>query len=89
MKDNNSGELLFHVEKVAYGGRQDVASMAAIEIFWNRNYCVEFLDEMISYFSKIENILASNLIIFLSSVDIIAVSWLCSILHIAIVVPMR
>ena len=60
-----------------------------MEIFWNRNYYVEFLDEIISYCGKSENILARNLMIFLSSVDIISVSWIWSILHISIVVPMR
>ena len=61
--DNNSGELLFHVERSAYGGRQDFTSMAAMEIFWNRNYCVELLDEMISYCGKSENIISHNLMI--------------------------
>ena len=85
--DNNYGELIFHVERAAYGGRQDVTSMDAMEIFWNINLCVEFLDEMISYCGKGENILAQNLMILLSSVKIIAVSWLWSILNIAIIIP--
>ena len=62
--------------------------MAAIEIFWNIKYCVQFLDGMISYCGKSENILACNLMILLSFVEIIAVSWLWSILNIAIVMPM-
>ena len=37
MMDNNSGEILFHVERTASGGRQDVKSMAAMENFWNIN----------------------------------------------------
>ena len=89
MKLNHSGELLFHVERAASGGRQDIASMAAMAIFWNKNYCIEFLDEMISYCGKHENILARNLMILLSSVEINAVSRLWSILHIAIVMPIR
>ena len=88
MIDNNSSELLFHVERAASGGWQDVSSMAAMTIFWNINYCVELLDEMISYCRKSENVLAINLMILLSSVEIIAVSWLWSILHIAIFMPM-
>ena len=55
----------------------------------NINYCVDFLDYMISYYGKSENILAHNLIILISSIEIIAVSRLWSILNIAIVVPMR
>ena len=50
--DNNSGEILFHVERAEYGGQQDVASMAVMAIFWNRKYCFEFLGEMIIYFVK-------------------------------------
>ena len=87
--DHHYGGLLFHVERVAYCGRQDVASMAAMEILWNINYCVDFLDDMISYCGKSENILTCSIIILLSSVDIIPVYQLWSMLHIAIVVPMR
>ena len=61
--------------------------MAEMATFWNRNYCVEFLDEMISYCGKSENILARNLMILLSSIEIITVSWLWYILHITIVMP--
>ena len=89
MMYNNYGEILLHVERAASGGRQDVASMATMAILWNRNYCVNFLGEMISYCGKSENILARNLIILLSYFDIIAVSQLWYILHIAIVMPMR
>ena len=63
MMGNHYGEILFHVERAASGGRQDFTSMAAMEIFWNRNLCVEFLDDMISYFGKSGNILARNLMI--------------------------
>ena len=44
---------------------------------------------MISYFGKSENILERNIMILLSSVEIIAVYWLWSILHIAVVVLMH
>ena len=88
MVGNHYGELLFHVEREASGGRQDVVSMSAMAIFWNRNYCVEFLDEIIRYCGNIENNLARNLIIFLSSVEIIDVSRLWPILRIAIFMPM-
>ena len=43
MKENHSGELIFHVEH-ACKGRMDVVSMASMAIYWNRNYCVDFLD---------------------------------------------
>ena len=51
-------------------------------IFWNRNYSVEFLDDMISYFGKSDNILARNPMILFSSFDI----RIWSILNIAIAV---
>ena len=86
--NNNYGEILFHVERAESGGRQDVTSISAIKIFWNRKYCVEFLDEIIIYYGKSENILARNLMIFLSSVDTIDVSRLWSIIHIDIVMLM-
>ena len=86
--DNNYGGLIFHVDRGPSGGRQDITSMAAMTIFWNRNYCVELLDEMMSYFVKIGNILVCNLMILPSSVDNIAVSCLWSILNISIVVLM-
>ena len=63
--------------------------MSAMEIFWNRNYCVYLLDNMIRYFGKIENILVHNLMIFISSVEIISVSRLWSILPISIVMLMH
>ncbi|KAL7523561.1 hypothetical protein ACHAXR_000896, partial [Thalassiosira sp. AJA248-18] len=89
MKDYHSGELLFHVERAVSGGRQDIASMAAMAIYWNRNYCVDFLDEMITYCGKEENILARNLWALLTSVEMTSVARLWSIFHLSIVMPMR
>ena len=40
MKENHSGELLFHVEH-ASKGRMDVVLMAFMAIYWNSNYCVD------------------------------------------------
>ena len=57
MKENHSAEPLYHVER-ACKGRTDVVSMASMAIYWNRNYCVDFLDEMISYCGREDNILA-------------------------------
>ena len=89
MHDNHPGELLLHVERAASGGRQDVCSMAALAMFWNRNYCLEFLEEQQRQCGKEDNILMSNLMCLLSSVEMIAVSRLWSILHFAIVMPLR
>ena len=89
MKEKHAGELLLHVERAASGGRMDVASMAALAIYWNRNYYVEFLDEMKTYSEKDDNILRNNLHSMLISVEMVSVARLWSILHIAIVMPMR
>ena len=62
MMDNHYGELLLYVYRAASCECQDVASMDAMDIFCDRNYCVEFLDGAIRYCSKSENILARNLI---------------------------
>ena len=86
--DNHYDGLLLHVDREAYSGLQYVTSMAEMVIFWNRNYCVEFLNEIISYCGKSENILAHNLMVLLSSVDILSASWLWSIMNIAVAIPM-
>ena len=59
MKENHSGELIFHVER-ACKGRMDVVSMALMSIYWNRNYCVDFIDEIRIYCGREDNILACN-----------------------------
>jgi len=89
MKDNHPGELILHVERALSGGRQDIASMADMAIYWNRNYYVEFLDEMKTYSNKDENILVNNLHAMLISSEMVPVARLWSILHISIVMPMR
>ena len=40
----HSGELLLHVERSS-GSRQDIFVEGAPAIYWNREYCIEFLDE--------------------------------------------
>ena len=89
MKENHTGELLFCVERAASGGRQDVASMAALAMYWNRNFCVEFLEEMMVYCGKQDNILAGNLWSLLASTEIISVACLWSIFHLSIIMPTR
>lgn len=88
MIENHPGELLFHVERAVSGGRQDIASMAAMAIYWNRNYCVEFLEEMRVHCGREENILANNLWTLLISVEMISVARMWSIFHISIVMLM-
>ena len=91
MKENHSGELLFHVERDCKG-RMDVVlmvSMAPMEICCNCNCCVNFLDKMIIYCGREENILACNQIMLLSSVEFAAVAHLWYIFHLAIIMPMH
>ena len=67
----------------------DVVSMASMAIYWNRNYCVDFLDNMISYCGREDNILACNQMMLLSSVEFAAVARSWYIFHLAIILPMR
>ena len=89
MKDNHPGELLFSVERAVSGGRQDIASMAALAIFWNRNYYVEFLEEIMVVCGKEDNILARNLWDMLTSTEMVSAARLWSIFHLSIIMPMR
>ena len=91
MKKNHPGELLLHVERAESGGRQDVVSMASLAIYWNRNYCIEFLDYMmcIPRKTKDDSILVQNLFVVLSSLEMVAAARMWSIFHITIIMPLR
>ena len=89
MEEEHCGELLLHVERALSGGRQDVVSMASLAIFWNRNYYVEFLDDVKTYSDSDNNILVNNLHTMLISSEMIALARLWAILHISIIMPMR
>lgn len=91
MKRNHHGELLLHVERAESGGRQDVVPMASLAIYWNRNYCIEFLDYMlgITRRNQEDSILVQNLYVILSSIEMVAATRLWGILHIAILMPIR
>jgi hypothetical protein len=89
MGEEHAGELLFQVERAMSGTRMDVVSMAALAIFWNRNYCVEFLNEMQVFCDRDENILAQNMWHLLTSTEMIATARLWSIFHISIIMPIR
>ena len=89
MKENHQGELLLHVER-ATGGRMDVCSMAALAIYWNRNYCLEFMEDILQFGGKRkDNILLNNLFVIQTSIEMISVTRLWSIFHLAIIMPMR
>ena len=68
------------------GSRQDIITMGAGPIYWNRIFNIEFLDD---YFRIKDNtnILQQNLFTILTSIEIIATSHLFAILHVAICMP--
>ena len=85
MHDTHPKELLLHTACAASGGRQDDCSMAALAMFWNHNYCLEFLEEQQRQCGNEGHIKMSNLMCFISSVEMIAISCLWHILHFDIV----
>ena len=87
LREKYPDALLFHVER-AGGGRQDLALMASLPIFWNRELCVEFLDERLRVPGN-ENILQKNLFTVLTSSEMVAVTRLLAIMHIAVCMPLR
>ena len=89
MKEHHPKELFMHVERAATGKRHDIVAMAALAILWNRQYCVEFLHELLFFSEKSENILSWSLWATLSSLEMAAVARLWSIFHITIIMPER
>lgn len=91
MKEYHPGELLFHVERAQSGGRHDVVSMASLAMYWNRNYCIEFLDYMLSIErpNRDDSILVQNMFVILSSLEMIASTRMWCIFHLSIIVPCR
>jgi hypothetical protein len=51
----------------------DVILVALMEIYWNRNYCVELLDKTILYYVHENNILAQHQMMLLSLIDMVPV----------------
>ena len=87
MKEHHAGELLLHVER-AGGARHDLFVEGAPAIYWNRVYCIEYLDEQLRLSGE-GNILQENLFIILSSFEMVALARTCSILYLSICLPFR
>ncbi|KAL7546176.1 hypothetical protein ACHAWF_015185 [Thalassiosira exigua] len=87
MMEHHPEEFLMHAER-ALGSRQDLICMGACPIFWNREYCVEFLAERLAMKDG-ENILQSNLYTILTSTEMIAVSRFFAIVHLSMFMPFR
>ena len=86
MKEYHPGALLFQVESGS-GSRQDFTTDGAGAVYMNRNFYVEFLDKSLT--AEKDNILQKNLFIILTSSQMIAVSRVYAIFHVAICFPMR
>ena len=87
MIKNYPTEFLMHAER-ATGSRQDLITMGAGPIYWNRPFNVEFLDDALRV-RDASNILQENLFTILTSVEMIATSRFFSILHLGICLPFR
>ena len=87
MIKNYPNEFLMHAER-AMGNRQDLVTMGAGPIYWNRCYNVEFLDKVLRV-KDASNILQENLFTVLTSSEMIACTRFFAILHIAICLPFR
>ena len=85
MINNYSKEFLMHAER-ATGIRQDLITMGAGPIYWNRIFNVEFLDDVLR-FKGVGNVLQENLFTILSSLERVASSRFFSILQLAIFLP--
>ena len=88
MKEKYESVLLFHVEG-AQGSRHDLSFMAAPAIYMNRWHCLTYALYLLRIPKKQDNILLRNLIVIMTSVEMIAVSRLFSIMYISIILPMR
>ena len=85
-KEHHPGALLLHVER-ATGSRNDLIVEGSGAVYWNRQYWVEFLDDRLRIPG--DNILQENLFVVLSSLEIVALSRVYSIVHLAICLPVR
>ena len=69
------------------GSRQDLFVEGAPVIHWNRQYCIEFLDEQLRLPGK-GNILQENLFVLLL-LEMVALSRVLLILYLCILIPVR
>ena len=63
--------------------------MAAPAIYMNRWYCLTYALYLLRIPKKQDNILLRNLVVMMTSVEMVAVSRLFSILYISVILPMR
>ena len=82
LRERYPDAMLFHAER-AGGGRQDLALMALLPIFWNCLWCVELLDERLRVPNN-NNILQKNLFTVLTCAEMVAVARLLAIVQVSI-----
>ena len=80
-------EFLMHADR-STGSCQDIITMGAGPIYWNRNFNVMFLDYVLRV-KGVCNILQENLFTVLSSLEMISNSRSFSIIHISFCLPFR
>ena len=88
MRHEHPGSTLFPVERAGVGSRQDSCSEGAGAIYLTRPFYVDYLDDTLREHGK-KNILLENLFIVLTSLDVIAYARVSSIIHCAILMPLR
>ena len=89
IREYHPGVLLLHVER-AGGSRQDLCTEGSMAIYMNHPYYVQFLDNQLRKYRKDKpSLLQQNLFIALTSQEMIALSRLLSIFHIAVCIPFR
>ena len=72
--------------KSASGSRQDIITMGAGPIYWNRIFNIELLDDYLRIKDS-TNILQKNMFTILTSIEMMANSCFFAILHVAICMP--
>ena len=87
MIKNYPKEFLMHAER-ATGSRQDLITMGAGPIYWNRIFNVEFLDDVLRI-KGADNVLQENLFKILYSLEMVACCRFFSILQLAMCLPFR
>ena len=89
MEISHPGALLFPTARMLVGTRQDAVTEGALPAYMNRHYCVEFLFQKLCAGTTEANILQTSLFLQLTSIEIVAMLRVLSIVHIAIVKPIR
>jgi hypothetical protein len=88
MRRYHPGKLMMPVIRTLGGDRQDSSFEGALPVYMGRKFFVQWLHEELCSSSK-ENILQTNMLIILRSVEMIAQLRIASIVFMAVVVPMR